>query len=151
MKNILLLICIVFTAFGTYAQNGPKERIKAFKIAYITEKLDLTSKEAQQFWPIYNAHEKTVESLKKQGRSIVKSLKNANNGPDGLSDAQAGDFLNQYLDIEDQKSKARKKLIIDLKKTMSNKKVLRLIKAESDFNKRLLERVKQWRNNRGNN
>ena len=31
-----------------------KEKIKALKVAHITNELDLTSKEAQQFWPIYN-------------------------------------------------------------------------------------------------
>ncbi|GAA4276131.1 sensor of ECF-type sigma factor [Aquimarina mytili] len=145
MKKIFLLICIAFTTYSSFAQNGPRERMKAFKVAYITEKLNLTSKEAQQFWPIYNAHEKTVENLKRKGRKLIKGLQNKSNGPDGLNDAQAGEFLSQYMDNEEQKSKARQALISDLKKILPNMKILKLIKAESDFNKRILERIRERR------
>ncbi|MEB3346118.1 hypothetical protein U6A24_11640 [Aquimarina gracilis] len=145
MKKILLFICIAFTVYTTTAQNGPRERMKAFKVAYITEKLNLSSKEAQQFWPIYNRHEETLENLKRKERRIIKSLKESNNGPDGLSDAKAGEFLKQYLQVDQQKSKARQKLITDLQEVMPNKKILRLIKAESDFNKRILDRIRERR------
>ncbi len=147
MKKILLLY-IVFISMSAVAQNGPRERMKAFKVAYITEKLSLSSKEAQQFWPVYNTHEETVEKLKAQERRLIKGLKDANNGPEGLSDKQAGNFLDDYLRMEEQKSKAKKKLISDLKQIMSNKKILRLIKAESDFNKRILEKIRERRKNR---
>ncbi|MBQ4821809.1 sensor of ECF-type sigma factor [Aquimarina sp. MMG016] len=144
MKNILLLICITFT-LQIYAQKGQREKVKAFKVAYITEQLDLSSKEAQQFWPIYNEHQETVENLKKEERKLIRSLKDANNGPDGLSDKQAGDFLDNYLDAEDKKAQSRKKLIIDLQKVLSNKKILKLIKAETDFNKRLMQQLRERR------
>ncbi len=145
MKKIIVFICIVFTSFGSFAQNGPRERMKAFKIAYITEQLNLTSKEAQQFWPIYNNHESVVENLKRKERMLIKGIKGAHNGPDGLSDKQAGDFLDQYLKAEEQKSQARQKLITDLKKAISNKKILKLIKAETDFNRRILDRIRERR------
>ncbi|MEW7291534.1 hypothetical protein ABW637_13375 [Aquimarina sp. 2304DJ70-9] len=145
MKKIVLLICIVCSAFGSFAQNGPRERMKAFKVAYITEQLNLTSKEAQQFWPIYNNHESVVENLKRQERMLIKGIKSANNGPEGLSDKQAGDFLDKYLDAEEQKSQSRRKLITDLKKVIPNKKILRLIKAETDFNRRILDRIRERR------
>ncbi len=145
MKKIFLFICIAFTTYGTFAQRGPRERMKAFKVAFITEKLSLTSTEAQQFWPIYNAHETTTEKLKEQERTIVRKLQGANNGPNGLSNKEAGEFLDQYLKIEEEKFKAKQQLITDLKKNMSYKKILRLIKAESDFNKRILERIRERR------
>lgn len=150
MKKILLFICLVFISINVIGQNPAREKIKAFKVAYITEQLNLSSKEAQQFWPIYNTHEQTVEKLKKQERRLIRALKDANQGPDGLSERQAGEFLSNYLEAETQKTQARKTLIKDLQSVLSNKKILRLIKAENDFNKRLLERMKQWRNRRNN-
>ncbi|WP_128755277.1 hypothetical protein [Aquimarina sediminis] len=143
MKKILTLICFVFMSMATFAQNGPRERIKAFKVAYITEKLNLSSSEAQQFWPIYNAHEETIETLRKRERKLMKALREENNGPDGLTDKRAGNFLDEYLKAEEQKSISRKKLVTDLKKVLSNKKILRLIKAEADFHKRMLDRIKE--------
>ncbi|MBQ0732798.1 hypothetical protein [Aquimarina celericrescens] len=148
MNKILLCIGIAFVSLNAIGQNPAGEKIKAFKVAYITEQLNLSSKEAQQFWPIYNTHEETLEKLKKEERKLIRALKDANEGSDGLSDRQAGEFLSNYLEAETQKTQARKTLIKDLQTVISNKKILRLIKAENDFNKRLLERIRQWRNRR---
>ncbi|WP_025664858.1 hypothetical protein [Aquimarina megaterium] len=145
MKKIILLICLTCFSIGAFAQHGSREKIKAFKIAYITEKLDLTSKEAQQFWPVYNAHEETVGKLRRQERKLIRSIKEANDNPNGLSDKQAEDAIDSFLEVEEQKSQSRKKLIVDLKKIMPNKKILKLIKAEADFHKRMLARIKERR------
>jgi len=40
------------------------DRVKAYKIAYITDQLSLTEKEAQKFWPIYNAHEELMRKFR---------------------------------------------------------------------------------------
>ena len=40
--------------FTIQAQNG--NRLEALKIAYITNKLNLSPEEAQKFWPIYNQY-----------------------------------------------------------------------------------------------
>lgn len=145
MKKIVLLICFACFSIGAFAQHGSREKIKAFKIAYITEKLNLTSKEAQQFWPVYNAHEETVGKLRRRERKLIKSIKEANDNPAGLTDKQAEDTIDNFLEAEEQKSQSKKKLIADLKKVIPNKKILKLIKAEADFHKRMLARIKERR------
>ncbi|MDH7447206.1 sensor of ECF-type sigma factor [Aquimarina sp. 2201CG14-23] len=147
MKKILLLCIIVFTANISLAQKGSRERVKALKIAYITEQLNLNSKEAQQFWPIYNEHQDTMEGLKKKERKSIRAIKEAE-GFDSLSENEAEDFLSNYLQAEERKFIARKKLITDLRQVIPHKKILKLVKAEMDFNKRLL---KQLRNRRQRN
>ncbi|MFD2561356.1 sensor of ECF-type sigma factor [Aquimarina rubra] len=144
MKKILLLFIIVFTINVSYSQRGPRGRVKALKIAYITEQLDLSSKEAQQFWPIYNEHEDTMESLKRKERKSVRALKETN-GFENLNEKEAEDFLNNYLLAEEEKFIARKKLITDLRQIIPHKKILKLVKAEMDFNKRLLKQLRDRR------
>ena len=54
MNKITLIITLLLT-MNVVAQSPEKrERIKALKVAFITEKLELTESEAQKFWPIYN-------------------------------------------------------------------------------------------------
>ncbi|WP_438712500.1 sensor of ECF-type sigma factor [Aquimarina muelleri] len=144
MKKIILLIYVIFIYSGIFAQNGSREKIKAFKIAYITEKLNLSSKEAQEFWPIYNNHEEIIENLRKEKRKLMKALKEADDS-ENITDKRAEDFINQYLESEEKKSKAKKNLILDLKKSIPNKKIIKLIKAERDFHKRMLDRIKGHR------
>ncbi|WP_299211898.1 sensor of ECF-type sigma factor [uncultured Aquimarina sp.] len=144
MKKILLLFIIVFTINVSYSQRDSRERVKALKIAYITEQLNLSSREAQQFWPIYNEHDETMESLKKEERRSIRSIKDVY-GPEGLSEKEAEEFLRNHIKGEEQKLNARKKLITDLRQVISHKKILKLVKAERDFNKRLLKQLRDRR------
>ena len=50
----IVLVLLSFTAFSQ-GFKGKKDKVKALKVAYITEELNLTTEEAQRFWPIYNA------------------------------------------------------------------------------------------------
>ncbi len=54
MKRLLLYSLLVSSVFFGRAQNG--SRLVALKIAYITNKLNLSPEEAQKFWPIYNQY-----------------------------------------------------------------------------------------------
>jgi len=43
------------------ARKEQWEKIESFRIAYFTEKLDLSPAEAETFWPLYNEYRKTME------------------------------------------------------------------------------------------
>ena len=87
----IVLICLLFTGFTAEAQRqrpGPGQ-IEAQKTAFITNALDLTSKEAQQFWPIYNASEKRMEAIRKEQRQALMQVRL--NG--GLNDVEVSLFF----------------------------------------------------------
>lgn len=54
LKKILPIL-FLFLSFNFYAQNenfkDKKEQIRAMKVAFFTTELDLTSSEAEKFWP----------------------------------------------------------------------------------------------------
>jgi hypothetical protein len=54
---------------GPRMKEGPnkehKERIELFKIQFITEKLALTTSEAEAFWPVYEAHKNVMKDILK--------------------------------------------------------------------------------------
>ncbi|MGY3793556.1 sensor of ECF-type sigma factor [uncultured Aquimarina sp.] len=144
MKKILLLCVVIFTVNFSFGQRGPREKVKALKIAYITEQLDLSTKEAQQFWPIYNEHEEAMENLKRNERKSIRAIKEAN-GLENISEQEAEDFLTNYVSAEEKKFLARKQLIKNLSTVIPHKKILKLVKAEMDFNKRLLKQLRDRR------
>lgn len=137
------LITILFLLFSItfYSQETKKEKIKTLKIAYITKNLNLSSDEAQKFWPIYNAFDnKQFELRMVRMRKIRNELKGK---PIELfNDAEANILLNKIDDLEDETYQNRKKLIVDLRKIISPIKILKLKQAEDEFNKTLL---KQYR------
>ena len=66
MRKITRLLLITILAFaGAWSssaqdkngRNGWQEWIKAEKIAYLTDAMDLSPAEAEKFWPVYNRAE----------------------------------------------------------------------------------------------
>lgn len=54
-KNYIFLVVLLFCGLQVFAQttNNRFANIQGLKIAYITKQLNLSSEEAQQFWPVY--------------------------------------------------------------------------------------------------
>jgi DTW domain-containing protein YfiP len=144
-----MIIAILVFAFytKTNAQQGGKERMKAFKTAYITEELDLTVKEAEKFWPVYNKYDKKLFSLKvEKGRKERHRIKELG-GPQNVSDQEATTIVFSMLSAEKEASVTREKMYKDLSKILSPTKLLTLYQAEMNFNKRLLS---EYRKRKGN-
>jgi hypothetical protein len=142
MKTLkILFILLSLVTFTSHAQ-GPKERIKALKIAFITSELSLTTTESEKFWPVYNAYDEKQFDLKmNKMRSLKRKLHPVS--LETLSDKEALSLLSQLNDIEDDLYQNRKKLITDLKSVIGPIKILKLKIAEDNFNKKLL---RQYRN-----
>lgn len=140
MKNIVTIILLAVT-FTFQAQNDEKrEKIKALKTAFITTELSLSSEESAKFWPIYNAFDdKQFELRHNKMKSLVNKLKNS---IDTMSEKEALIVLNQLEDYDDELLENRKKLVSSLKQVISPIKILKLKKAEDDFNRTLLKQYK---------
>ncbi|WP_111683929.1 sensor of ECF-type sigma factor [Winogradskyella tangerina] len=147
MKKLILLLTLMI-GFSSYAQMGEKmqERIRAQKIAFLTDKLQLTTEEAQQFWPIYNAFEAKVEEIKSK---VLRPLKKEMRSGD-VTDKRAEEILDKVMEAETDTHNANLELVQDLKKVISAKKIIRLKAAEDQFNQILLDKLKEFRERRRN-
>jgi len=144
MKNILCILCICMISTLSLAQEKGREKVQTLKVAYLTEKLSLTPKEAQDFWPIYNEHQKNLKSFRRKRKEIITALRN-NSNP---SSSEASKHLDSYLSAEKIKFDSQTKMISSVRQVLPAEKVLKLIKAESDFNKKILEKIKERRRER---
>ena len=52
-------------------QKHDGSRIESMKVAYITNKLDLTPEEARKFWPVYNSWQNKKEELWKDFKNTM--------------------------------------------------------------------------------
>ncbi|WP_430400794.1 sensor of ECF-type sigma factor [Flavobacterium sp.] len=141
-KKLTLSVLLLFTVLS-FSQDfkEKREKIKALKVAYITEQLELTTDEAQKFWPIYNANEeKQFELRHKKMRSIINKFENG--GLEKLSDKEATSLIDQVESIEDELHDYKKKYIKDLKTVISAKKIIKLKKAEDEFNRKLMKQFR---------
>lgn len=141
MKKLIPIVLLLLVSLNTIAQQKNKERIKALKVSVITEKLDLTEKEAQKFWPIYNAHEKETSAIKfNEVRSIRKEIRE---NIDTLTDEKAKELLTRLNKAENKMHDLRIEFTNDLSSILSPKKILLLRIAEDDFRKKMFEQFKK--------
>lgn len=139
MKTTIKIVLFLFVTTFTFGQTPQekKDKIKALKVAYITEKLDLTTEEAQKFWPVYNAFdEKEFELRHSMKKEKFKKLNDE--GFEKLSEKEAESLLNQFEINNDELYTLRKKYMTDLRKILSAKKIILLKKTEDEFNRKLL-------------
>ena len=143
----LFSILFLFLSFTFYAQGErikeKKEQIKAMKVAFLTTELNLTSNEAEKFWPIYNTFDDKQFELRHQ-RKKGSHRRMDDDELDKLSDKEATALLTQIESNEEEFFQLRKKFISNLRDVLPAIKIIKLKKAEENFNRKLLQ---QYRDN----
>ncbi|WP_264524767.1 sensor of ECF-type sigma factor [Flavobacterium sp. N502536] len=150
IKNILPII-LFFITFSFYAQNDKtdekREKIKAYKVSFLTTELELTSTEAEKFWPIYNTYDdKQYELRHEKMKMYLRKLDDDNIST--MSEKEAAALLSQIESADKELYVLRDKYNSNLKKILSARKILKLKKSEDDFNRKLL---KQYRDKAAKN
>ena len=144
MKRALIFTVIFCLSMNLWSQRqGQLEKIKAFKTGYLTQELDLSSEEAERFWPIYNKYEKKIFELRVEKRKAERNRINALGGPEALTEEEAETILEDLFANESGVLNLKKELYQELSTVLSSKKRLKLFKAEADFNRRLLSEFKR--------
>ena len=139
MRKIgLLLLAILFTSNHVWAQpDNPKhrERIKALKIAYITEHVNLSAEQAEKFWPVYNRFEKELHNLH---RGFMEKYRSDNPNADRRT---AHEYIDANLDFQEQALAIKKKYKDEFLKVISPEQLADLYRAERGFKEMLLREL----------
>ena len=140
-RNVISLLFVLLFAVSGFAQpkQKPSERIDAMKVAYLTKKLELTSDEAEKFWPVYNDYQDKRDALREE---LLKAKRKVKNGdPNTLTDADYEAYLQAEITYQQKDAELLKDFIGRVRKVLSKRKVALLLIAEDDFKKELLKRM----------
>lgn len=119
-----------------------RERIEARKVAYITDRLDLTPEEAQKFWPVYNKHEEAVEA---ERGSLWETPPPRESD---LTDEEATAFIEKMEKHEQKMLDLKINFHKELKEVISPKKIVLLIQTEKRFREELIRHLSGARGRR---
>jgi hypothetical protein len=100
LKSISLIILLLFlSGVSTFAQQYryQMEKLKSQRIAFFTEKLELTPAEAEKFWPVYNAYSEEKEKMGYETRLLHKDLMT---DFQSLSDEKVKNSMAQYVNLQ---------------------------------------------------
>lgn len=150
-KHILILFMTI--GMGAFAQQAPppvppappappepprKEKVESMRIAFLTQKLDLTPEEAQKFWPVYNEFQKKRDELHAKKRAERKAAKE---NLDSLTDKQIEALVDAEMVFRQKNLDLEKEYHGKFKSILPIKKVAKLYKAEEQFTHRLLDQI----------
>lgn len=142
-STISFVIAAVLITMQAIAQPGSgkpnRDKMKAQRIAFITNNLNLTPDEAKVFWPVYDEYE-----IKRQ--EIVRSYRQAKQprpeSTDQLSDKDAMELADNQIIEAQRLLDLRKEYHIKFKQVLPPQKILKLYDSEREFQKMLIDRLR---------
>ncbi len=129
----MMMTCALF---GQQGPRGPmmQQRLESQRIAFITEKLQLTPDEATKFWPIYNEYRDKQQAFRRDARPGRMMME--------VSDTEAEKIIEEQFMAEENLLKLKKEYYGKLKGAIPPAKIARLAPVEMEFNRTVLEHVR---------
>lgn len=146
MRNFVfaMCMCLIFSNLSAQQNAGlakkcnlDEEKIKSEKVAFLTEKINLTVDESQRFWPLYNEKNAVMDSLYHEERRIRKSLKNSS-----LTDSEIDAKMRRMLEIRKQCCEKEIFYYEAYKKVLPMQKIVLLHNSQREFRRYLLQKYK---------
>lgn len=146
LNYILLAVFFVGQAFSVslIAQDDDKpsriERLKSQKVAFLTERIGLSSEDAQKFWPVYNEMSARMDELWKGKMDDIDKLYRSEKE---LSLEEKEQAVDRYINYELEIANLEKQYHEKFKKILSIDQIIKLYGAEHEFKKKMLHLIKK--------
>ncbi|MEE1885168.1 hypothetical protein [Pedobacter flavus] len=142
MKKLILIFAVIALPLLAGAQHSSRNGdVESFKIAWITEKLDLSAEEAKIFWPIYNDYNRELNTLRKNHANKLISFRKITEINE-LSDAEVQILITSELDYKQREVNIEKRYYEKFKSSLPIKTLAKFYRAQETFKKELLNRYR---------
>lgn len=114
-------------------QEERLERLETAKIGFLTQRIDLSSREAEKFWPVYNQYQNELKALMQQRKSDMQKQ----------NQLSANDQIDRQLDMESKVLELKKRYTHEFGKMLPPEKIVKLFQAERDFKNELIKELRE--------
>jgi hypothetical protein len=141
MKKGFTLITSMLLLFTLqiHGQNPAIEKLNAYKIAFFTKKLNLTTQEAEKFWPVYNELQNRRIALQSERAQLNRTV---NTNELNMSEKELIDAADKLISIEVQEAMLAQEYHKKFKEILTPQKVVRLYQAENQYRMQLLQELR---------
>jgi len=141
MRNLIFALFLsgaCLQCMPLYAQQQERgERIHSLRVAFITDKLQLTPDESEKFWPVYNQYEAELKRIRQKYKGDQDlSI---------MSDEEVERSLTDRFEMEEQIIKLKRDYFQRMKSFLAVRKIALLQRSEQEFNRELLKRIQEVR------
>lgn len=142
MKQLTIIIALLLSVSVLQAQHKKEEKlekVRSQKIAFLTQKMNLSPDEAQVFWPVYNEFSAQKEALNKKKRDAMVELKQKWTD---ATDSQKEAVADQLIAFRMEEAKLDQSYHAQFKQVLPIDKVLKLYQAELQFKNYLMKQIR---------
>jgi hypothetical protein len=150
--QLLFMMALLTSPNASLRAQGPpgghrppserKEDIEALKVGFLTRRLQLSPDEAKKFWPVYNQFTEEMQGIREARFAKLKELKD---DFDKMNEKDAEKIVDGEIVFRQQELDVLKKYHAQFKQILPIKKVAKLYRAEEDFKRELLDRIRDRR------
>ena len=145
MKKVsYLLICLMLSSLNAVKgqEQSDNEKLTAYKIAFFTQRLDLTPAEAEKFWPVYNDY--SARKSKLQIDRVVM-IRYATQNEANMSEAELSSTADKLARTFVDEASLIATFNNALKEALPPAKIIRLYHIENQYKQQLLRELNQRR------
>ena len=127
---IFSLIFGIALATPAKAQRN-NQNIESIRVAFITQKLDLTPEESQKFWPVYNSYREEARRIAVKRAQQRRALKHQPGTAAPVDELQ----------LESEMLELKKRYRVEFARVLPKQKAALVYPAEREFMQQLIEHL----------
>jgi len=136
-NRLIGLVVLLLSVQAGWAQKSNQDKIHAMKIGMITENLQLSSDQAEKFWPVYHAYEAERVAVIRQMRKLQKQISH-----NEIAQSEVVKAEEQILNLKNQESDIIRSYRPKFLRVISSDQYASLLKTERQFHDMLVQRLK---------
>jgi hypothetical protein len=120
-------------------QNPNFDKLNTYKIAFFTRRLNLTSQEAEKFWPVYNEFQDKRNAIQIERQTLNRNI---NQNELNMADKDLIEAGDKQIAFQVQEAGLAQEYHKKFKEILSPAKVIKLYQAENQYRLQLLNELK---------
>ncbi len=143
LPYIILILLVVTSLGGLKAQQTDKQfvnKIQSQRIAFFTQRMEITPAEAQKFWPIYNEYTKKKNAITAEKNKLTKFYKASSAT---MTENDVDVTIQKYINLTKQETELLEDYNKKFRSVLPAHKVMKLYLAEFEFREWLLKQIRE--------
>ncbi|MFO0355641.1 MAG: hypothetical protein ACK50A_01710 [Sphingobacteriaceae bacterium] len=129
----LLMLCLQNTSMA----QAQRDKIEELRASFLSKKMELSTAEAEKFWPVYNELQDKLKALKRNLRLSYRNL------PSNFTDKEAEELLALENKTRAAETELHKTYNEKIKSIIGAKKLVKLQIYEEEFKKEVINAIKE--------
>lgn len=149
MAFVAMILCNFTVASAQDKPQPPKgegypspESIQMQKIAFYTAELDLTTQEAEKFWPLYNEFWDARGKARKETMDALKKLNINLEEESDITDTEIKKLSEIYLANYEAEAELMSEYFVKFQKILPIKKAAKIFSTEEKFRRMLIKQLR---------